>query len=111
MSYPVSIISLTNPKGTDKLSSPPHATQHSNVNDETESIETELGVTPKGSYSSVAERLTTQAYAGAVKIVRASDAIDPTSADYVCDGTADDVQINAAIEEVGDGGGGVVKLT
>lgn len=55
--FPSSITSLTNPSSTDKLNSPDHATQHSNVNDEIEAIETELGTDPAGSHTDVVERL------------------------------------------------------
>ena len=55
--FPSAVISLTNPSSTDKLNSPDHATQHSNANDEIEAIETELGVDPAGSHSTVVARL------------------------------------------------------
>lgn len=44
-------------------------------------------------------------------IVAASDAVSSTGADYVCDGTADDVQIQAAIDAVAVAGSGVIYLT
>lgn len=55
--YPGGIPSLTNPSSTDPLSSPAHATQHSNANDEIEAICTELGTTPKAGYADVGARL------------------------------------------------------
>jgi len=50
---------------------------------------------------------------GATKVVAASDASDDVkaAADYVCDGTADDVQIQAAIDALVAGGGGKVVLS
>ncbi|MBA7686907.1 hypothetical protein ES703_95367 [subsurface metagenome] len=45
----------------------------------------------------------------ATLIVAASDSNDTTNADYFCDGTADQVQINAAIDSL-PATGGVVKL-
>ena len=43
-------------------------------------------------------------------IVAASDSIDTTRADYVCDGTADEVQINLAIVAATATGGTVFLL-
>ncbi len=58
-SYPNTIASLTNPTATDAQNSVsvPHATQHTNANDEIEAIETELGLLPKGAFASVRARL------------------------------------------------------
>lgn len=49
----------------------------------------------------------------ATVVVAAADAgsRQKVRADYVCDGTADDVQINAALSQVGASGGGMVFLT
>jgi len=46
-------------------------------------------------------------------VVAAADATDKhkNQADYICDGTADDVEINAALSQVGAAGGGTVFLT
>jgi len=46
-------------------------------------------------------------------VVAAADASDKhkNQADYICDGTADDVEINAALSQVGAAGGGTVFLT
>jgi hypothetical protein len=46
----------------------------------------------------------------ATKIVAANDSIDKTRADYICDGTDDDVQIQEAIDALGSTGGKVVLL-
>lgn len=43
-------------------------------------------------------------------VVAASDSVSTTGADYVCDGTDDDVQIQAAIDAVSAAGGGTVYL-
>jgi len=55
--YPAAVTSLTDPTSSSKLNSPPHSTQHINANAEIEAIETELGVDPAGSYSTVVARL------------------------------------------------------
>lgn len=48
----------------------------------------------------------------ATKVVAASNALDTTNADYICDGTNDEVQIQAAIDAVNTGGvGGRVLLS
>ena len=41
--YPTSLDTLTNPTSADGLASPPHATQHADVNDIAEALETKLG--------------------------------------------------------------------
>jgi hypothetical protein len=43
-SFPTAIATLNNPTSTDKMNAVPHATQHTNANDEIEAIETALGV-------------------------------------------------------------------
>jgi len=60
---PGALDNLTNPTATDTLDSitVPHASQHANINDAVEAIETELGTNPKGSFASVKARL--EAYA------------------------------------------------
>ncbi|MCG2712620.1 MAG: right-handed parallel beta-helix repeat-containing protein [Candidatus Omnitrophica bacterium] len=44
------------------------------------------------------------------RIVAASDSVDTTRADYVCDGTDDQVEIQAAIDDLGTNGGAVYLL-
>jgi len=61
--YPGGIVSLSNPAGTDSVSTVDHAQQHALANDEIEAIETELGVNAKGPYAtSVANRFEIMAY-------------------------------------------------
>jgi hypothetical protein len=43
-------------------------------------------------------------------VIAASDSVSTSGADYVCDGTDDDVQIQAAIDAVSTAGGGTVLL-
>lgn len=52
--YPTSLDSFTNPTSGDKLDSPSHSDQHSNVNDAVEAIETKVGIgaSPAGSATS-----------------------------------------------------------
>lgn len=42
--FPTSLDSLINPVSTDKLNSPPHATQHTNANDAIEALQAKVGV-------------------------------------------------------------------
>lgn len=42
--YPTSLDTLTNPNGSNQLSSPSHAAQHANANDAIEAIESTLGI-------------------------------------------------------------------
>ena len=53
------------------------------------------------------------AHRAATRVVAASnaDAESLRMADYVCDGTADEVQINAAIDAANAAGGGIVQLS
>lgn len=75
-SYPGGIDSFTNPTGTDPLSNPEHASQHANANDAIEAIETELGVTPSGTATTVAARLTDiEATAGGIAANAAAAAL------------------------------------
>lgn len=57
--YPAAIDALNNPTASDNLdtASVLHTTQHTNVNDAIEAIETELGTNPKGAALSVKARL------------------------------------------------------
>ena len=43
--YPTSLDTLTNPTSSDGLASPPHATQHTDVNDIVEALEAKVGIT------------------------------------------------------------------
>lgn len=42
--FPTSLDTLTNPTGTDALTSPSHAAQHANANDAVEAIEAKVGI-------------------------------------------------------------------
>lgn len=55
--YPGTLKTFTNPTSADNLNTPPHATQHAEANDEIIAIETELGINPSGSYTTVKARL------------------------------------------------------
>ncbi len=92
--YPDSIVSFTERS----LVNWNHAGRQNLIQDEIEAIQTELGALPKGSYDSVAARLT--AVAPFPFLVVASDASDEMTikAAYLADGTADDVQIQGAID-------------
>ena len=61
-------------------------------------IETELGTDPAGSKTDVKTRLTDVETTHGQFIVAASDSKNKTYADYTCDGTDDDVEIQAAID-------------
>lgn len=57
--YPSALDALTNPSAGDTLDSAtvPHASQHTNINDAMEAVQGELGLLPKGNYTSVRNRL------------------------------------------------------
>jgi len=42
--YPTSLDAFTNPTSTDLLTSPPHATQHADINDAMEAVQTKLAI-------------------------------------------------------------------
>lgn len=77
-----------------------HAADHNNANDAINKIEAELGINPSGSYTDIAARFAALgAGGGPALLVAASDS--PTAlknrADYVCDGIADETEINTAL--------------
>ena len=57
--YPGAIDNFTNPTSSDTLDSVtvPHATQHADINDAVEAIETTLGIDPQGGSATVVARL------------------------------------------------------
>ena len=57
--YPNSLDNFVNPNATDTLDSSvvPHATQHTNINDAVESIQTVLGISPAGTHLTVKDRI------------------------------------------------------
>jgi len=57
--YPLGLDNLINPTSTDRLDSAtvPHHTQHQNVNDAIEAIQTVIGVVPAGSHLTVKDRI------------------------------------------------------
>jgi hypothetical protein len=55
--YPGALDNFINPEPTDPRTDPPHASQHSDLNDAVEAIQATLGVNPHGSQASVAARL------------------------------------------------------
>jgi hypothetical protein len=57
--YPGSLDDLTNPDGADPMTL--HAELHSDVNDSIEAVQTELGATPSGAFSTVGERFGSKA--------------------------------------------------
>ncbi len=59
-SYPGALDALTNPTGTARMDTVPHAAQHANANDAIEAIEAELGTDPAGTFTTVKDRLDDQ---------------------------------------------------
>lgn len=55
--YPGGLDSFTNPVAANKLYSPSHSQQHTDLNDAVEAIQIELGRNPSGSYATVRDRL------------------------------------------------------
>ena len=64
--YPNSLDTLTNPSGTDSLSSPSHSQQHSNANDAIEALEAKVGVTGSAVTTSLDYRVSTLESGGQV---------------------------------------------
>ena len=62
--------------------------------------------------SAFAPGFTATGLRGATKIIAANDSLDKSFADYVCDGTADQVEIQAAIDalDAGNVGGRIILL-
>lgn len=83
------------------------------IYDEISAIETELGLLPKGEYASVVARLNGLSNAPAIYVAAsnasaASKAWAAATGGYVCDGTADEEQILAAINALPAVGGKVL---
>jgi hypothetical protein len=57
--YPAALDNLINPTANDSLNSNtvPHATQHANLNDAVEALQTTLGINPHGSHLTVKDRI------------------------------------------------------
>lgn len=57
--YPAALDNLINPTANDNLNSAtvPHATQHSNLNDAVEAIQTVVGINPAGIHLTVKDRI------------------------------------------------------
>lgn len=88
-SYPGAVDALTNPISTNPLSSPAHASQHANINDAVEAIETTLGTNPQGAYATVKDRL--------VQVdVKAAEAAASAAAAVVSAGQASGSAVDAA---------------
>jgi len=89
------------------------------VDAEIVAIENELGQNPKGAYASVAAYLaalaesigTGGAFSRTAVVVAASDYSGKANADYICDGTDDDLVIGQAMAAVAAAGGGIVHLS
>ena len=59
MTYPVDLDTFTNPESSDKLNSPDHATQHANINDATENVQTKLGIDSSADTDSIDYKVNT----------------------------------------------------
>lgn len=128
--YPGTIDSFTNPAGTNTLASPDHAGQHSDINDAVENMQSVMGT---NSGTSVLKNFTAGQFAvsqSGTAVLTSKDLSSSTNSfpstlgrklyttvgtvvgesDYVCDGTADEVQIQQALTYVGTIGGGVVYI-
>lgn len=105
--YPESLDSLTNPSPEDSTATVSHASQHASANDAIEALQAKVGIDSSAVPSSIDYQLTHKPITFS-KVVAPSGTT--THADYYCDGTNDDVQIQAAIDAVGAAGGGTVFL-
>lgn len=87
--YPTSKQSFTNPLNTDYLNDPDHAGEHADINDTVEALQTKAGITNSTDTTSLDYKVRIKSSA----IVAPSGGVG----DYICDGTDDDVQIQAAL--------------
>lgn len=62
--FPSSIVSITNPQATDRLSSPDHALQHQTINNEVIALETKVGVDNSSVVSSLDYKVSNPASSG-----------------------------------------------
>lgn len=85
INFPTSLDALTNPTGSSSLTSPDHATQHSDANDAIEAIQAKLGVNGSAVTSSVDYKITNNTPTGVVNMWMVG--LAPTGW-LLCDGTA-----------------------
>jgi hypothetical protein len=121
INFPSALDSLTNPSASEKLNSPSHAGQHGDVNDAVEALETKVGINSSADTSSLDYKVTTaesdidtlqsdvSTLQASVTVIGATvDELDDSrplgafvgteaNAQYVCDGTSDEIQINEAL--------------
>lgn len=139
MSYPSSIDTFagTTAQGTSLLSSPDHALDHRTLGSAASALETKIGLsagTPVldkvlvgsgngtsiwgsvvnnltlGTPSITGGTITNSTLSGITGLTKAFTTVGTANADYITDGTADEVQIQAAIDAVNAAGGGVVYI-
>lgn len=101
--FPLGLDSLSNPGPTNKQNSPSHSSQHANANDAIEALEAKVGVNGSSNPDSLDYKIANLETSNAPIIIAASDApaIWQSSAVVVCDGSADDVTIQNAINTYG----------
>lgn len=83
--FPASLDSLTNPTSTQTLNSPSHSSQHANINDAVEAIQTKVGVDNSAVTSSLDYKVRVGNPIGAITMWSTNTA--PTGW-LICDGTA-----------------------
>lgn len=57
INYPTSLDTFVNPTGTDPLTTPSHAGQHTDINDAVEALQVKVGVTNSTDANSIEARL------------------------------------------------------
>ena len=99
ITFPSSLDSFTNPQATDVTGVVDHALQHRNANDAIEALEAKVGADSSTSTTSLDYKSGIKPYV----------IVGSSYADYITDGTADDVQIQAAINSLTSGGTVFIK--
>lgn len=94
MAYPSSLDSFIDPQATDTLEEVDHAGLHRALNTAVEAVEAELGITPRGAYATVADRLV--ALAAAIQALE--DAPDPDPSAAIAAHNADTTAVHGIVD-------------
>lgn len=109
--FPASLDTLTNPTGSDNLGTIAvlHSSQHANGNDAMEAVQAKVGVNGSSVTTSL-DYLVAAVNRPFSVVVAASDSDTKikAKADFPCDGTADEVQLNLAVAALAATGGTII---
>lgn len=108
INYPTTLDTLSNPSASDLMENVTatldHDVQHSNVNDAIEALEAKVGVNNSAVTTSLDYKVNNALN------YKVMFTVGSTNADYITDGTADNIQVDQAITAANAAGGGIVFI-